>query len=119
MIPDGEEVILGLKRDNSFGPVIMFGLGGIYVEVFKDVSFRVSPLSMYDAERMIAETKSSAILQGIRGKKPGDMEKILECILRLSQLGINHPEIKELDINPLIVREKGKGAFVADARIMI
>ena len=119
MIPDGEEVILGLKRDNSFGPVIMFGLGGIYVEVFRDVSFRVAPLSVYDAERMIAETKSSAILQGIRGKKPRDLEKILECILRLSQLGINHPEIKELDINPLIVREKGKGAFVADARIMI
>jgi len=119
MVPDGEEVILGLKRDNSFGPVIMFGLGGIYVEVFKDVSFRVAPLSMYDAEHMIAETKSATILQGIRGKKPGDMEKLLECILRLSQLAVNHPSIKELDINPLIVREKGLGAFVADARIMI
>lgn len=119
MVPEGEEVILGLNRDNSFGPVIMFGLGGIYVEVFKDVSFRVAPLNAGDAERMIEETRSASILHGIRGRNPRDVEKITECILRLSQLALNHPDIKELDINPLIVRDKGQGAFVADARIMI
>jgi acetate---CoA ligase (ADP-forming) len=119
MVPEGEEVILGLNRDNSFGPVIMFGLGGIYVEVFKDVSFKIAPLNGGDAERMIEETRSASILHGIRGRKPRDLDKIVECILRLSQLAVNHPEIKELDINPLIVRDKGLGAFVADARIMI
>ncbi|HBY18235.1 MAG TPA: acyl-CoA synthetase, partial [Candidatus Marinimicrobia bacterium] len=119
MIPEGEEVILGLNRDNSFGPVIMFGLGGIYVEVFKDVSFRVAPLHASDAEHMIEETRSASILHGVRGHAPRDLDKIVEYILRLSQLAINHPHIQELDINPLIVRDKGKGAFVADARIMI
>jgi acetyltransferase len=119
MIPEGEEVILGLNRDNSFGPVLMFGLGGIYVEVFKDVSFRVAPLQTTDVEHMIEETRSASILHGVRGHAPRDLDKIVECILRLSQLAVNHPHIQELDINPLIVRDKGKGVFVADARIMI
>ncbi|MDD3807115.1 MAG: acetate--CoA ligase family protein, partial [Candidatus Marinimicrobia bacterium] len=119
MILDGEEVILGLKRDKSFGPILMFGLGGIYVEIFKDVSFRIAPLTEHDAKAMIEETRASAILHGIRGRKPRDVEKIIECLLRLSQLAVNHPSIEEMDINPLIVQPKGMGAYVADVRIIL
>lgn len=119
MIPAGEEVIVGLKRDPSFGPTIMFGLGGIFVEIFKDVSFRIAPVDAYSAEAMINEIKMSEILKGARGRKPRDIETLKICIQRISQLALDCPEIKELDINPLIVLDKGKGAFVADAKIML
>lgn len=119
MVKDGEEVILGLKRDPLFGPVIMFGLGGIYVEVFKDVSFRIAPVWKDSVSEMIREIKSYPVLSGIRGKSPRDIESVELCIERLSQLAIDCPQIKELDINPLIVEEKGKGCFVADARMVI
>ncbi|HEX2869194.1 MAG TPA: acetate--CoA ligase family protein [Ignavibacteriales bacterium] len=119
MVTDGEEVILGLKRDPLFGPVIMFGLGGIYVEVFKDVSFRIAPVWKDSVSEMISEIKSYPVLKGIRGKCPRDIESIELCIERLSQLAMDCPEIKELDINPLIVEEKGKGSFIADARIIV
>lgn len=119
MILSGEEVILGIKRDQSFGPVIMFGLGGLYVEVFKDVSLRIAPIDEAIADSMIRETKSFKILDGIRGKVPRDIGAIRECLMRLSQLALECPQIKELDINPLIVLEKNKGCYVADARIML
>lgn len=119
MIPAGEEVILGLKKDPAFGPVIMFGLGGIFVEIFKDISFRIAPVDRYAVRSMIEETKAYSILSGARGKTPRDIEAIKTTIQRLSQLAIECPQISELDINPLIVLEKGKGCFVADAKIMI
>jgi acetyltransferase len=119
MIQSGEEVILGLKRDPSFGPVVMFGLGGVYVEVFKDVSFRVAPIDEKIAGSMIKEIKSYKILNGFRGKVPRDIAAIRECLMRLSQLAIECPQIKELDINPLIVLEETKGCYVADACIML
>lgn len=119
MIPPGEEVILGLKRDPSFGPVIMFGLGGIFVEIYKDVSFRIAPLDNKSAEKLITETKASEILSGARGRVPRDIKSLKECILRLSQLAVECPQIKELDINPLIILEDGKGSFVADTKIML
>jgi acetyltransferase len=119
MILSGEEVILGVKRDPSFGPIIMFGLGGVYVEVFKDVSFRVAPIDEIIADSMIKQIKSYTILKGIRGKIPRDIPAIRECLIRLSQLALECPQIKELDINPLIVLEENKGCYVADARIML
>ena len=119
MIQSGEEVILGLKRDPSFGPVIMFGLGGIYVEVFKDVSFRIAPIDEIIADSMIKQVKSFKILNGFRGKAQRDIAGIQECLMRLSQMAIECPQIKELDINPLIVLDATKGCYVADARIML
>jgi acyl-CoA synthetase (NDP forming) len=117
MVVGGREVILGGKRDPSFGPVVMFGLGGVYVEVFDDVSFRVAPLTREDAEEMIAEVKGNRLLRGIRGEKPADVEAVVDCLLRLSQLLQDFPAIAEVDINPLIVLEKG--AVAVDARMVL
>ncbi len=119
MIPSGEEVILGVKRDPSFGAVLMFGLGGIFVELFKDVSFRVAPLDRLSARAMIEETKAIALLTGYRGKDAGDIPSIVESLQRLSQLATECPQIKELDINPLIVQGVGKGCLIADTKIML
>lgn len=119
MLGKGQEVILGLKRDPSFGPVLMFGLGGIFVEIFKDVSFRVAPVNKDNAISMIKQVKSYALLSGARGMKERDIESIAECIQRLSILAMDFEGIKELDINPLIVFESGKGCAVADAKIML
>lgn len=119
MLKKGEEVILGLKRDPAFGPVIMFGLGGIFVEIFKDVQFSVAPVTSEEAISMIEKIKSFPILSGARGKTKKDIQAIAECIKRLSQLAIECPQIKELDINPLIVHNEREGCFVADAKIMI
>jgi len=117
MISGGREVILGGKRDPSFGPVVMFGLGGVYVEVFDDVAFRVAPLTREDAEEMIAEVKGSRLLPGIRGEKPSDVEAVVDSLLRLSQLLQDFPAIAEVDINPLVVLEKG--TLAVDARIVL
>lgn len=118
MLKNGEEVILGLKKDNSFGPVIMFGLGGVFVEVFKDVSFMVAPVSKNNARVMVNSIKSIPLLRGARGRSKKDIESIITCIQRLSKLAIDFPEIQELDINPLIVLDEGKGCFVGDAKII-
>jgi acetyltransferase len=117
MIPDGKEVILGAKRDPSFGPVVLFGLGGIYVEVLQETSLRIAPINRFEAEEMISELKSTAILRGIRGERPSDRDSLVEYLLRLSQLMVDFPEIGGVDINPLIVLEKG--AVAVDARILI
>jgi len=119
MADAGREVILGIKRDPSFGPVIMFGLGGIFVEIYKDISFTVAPVTESAAERMIHEIKAYSILKGARGMEKYDTESIRTCILRLSQLAVDFPQIKELDINPLIVFKEGNGCFAADAKIVI
>lgn len=119
MVSKGEEVILGVKRDPSFGAVIMFGLGGLFVEVFRDVSFRVAPVGPRSASEMIREIRAYSMLAGARGKKPRDIRSVEEAIQRLSALAVENPEIKELDINPLIVNDEGGGCYVADARIML
>lgn len=117
MISAGKEVILGAKRDPSFGPVILFGLGGIYVEVLKETSLRVAPINRSEAEEMISELKSSAILKGVRGERPSDIEALIENLLRLSQLMIDFPQIEGIDLNPLMALEKG--AIAVDARILL
>jgi acetyl coenzyme A synthetase (ADP forming)-like protein len=119
MARDGIEVILGATRDPVFGPLCMFGLGGIFVEALKDVTFRLAPMWELSAENMIRSIKAYKVLKGLRGKPPSDIEAIKDCILRLSQLVSDHPEIKELDINPLIVYPEGQGCRVADSRIIL
>ena len=119
MVAGGKEVILGVTKDPQFGPLIMFGLGGIYVEVLKDVSFRIAPLSVKDADEMIREIHSFPLLKGVRGEQPTDLAALIEYVLRLSQLVTDFPDIVELDINPLIVKAEGEGAFAADARITL
>lgn len=113
----GKEVILGMSHDRNFGPLIMFGLGGIYVEVMKDVSFRVAPLLKRDAESMLEEIKGFPILKGVRGEKKSDINALIDAILRLSQLVTDFPEIIEMDINPLMVLPEGEGVVAVDVRM--
>jgi acetyl coenzyme A synthetase (ADP forming)-like protein len=115
----GKEVIIGMKRDPQFGPLLMFGLGGIYVEIFRDISFRLAPIKELGAHNMIESTKVNKLLRGARGERPSDIDSIIECIERLSQLVTDFSEIQEIDINPLLVFEQGKGCKVIDARIVI
>ena len=103
MARPGVEVILGATRDTKFGPIVMFGLGGTFVEAIKDVSFRLAPMWEISAEIMMRSIKAYTILQGVRGNPPSDIEAIKDCVLRLSQMVSDHPEITELDINPLIL----------------
>jgi len=119
MMDRGKEVILGVTRDNRFGPVLMVGLGGIYTEILKDVSFRLAPIRENEAEEMIREIRTIKLLQGARGEPPSDLGTVAECLLRLSEFVTDHPNIHELDINPLLVYPRGKGAVVADARIIL
>jgi len=119
MIRGGKEVILGVSRDPQFGPLIMFGFGGIYVEVLKDVSFRVAPLDRRHAQEMVHEIRASALLGGVRGERPADTEAIIEALLRLSQLAVEFPEIVEMDVNPLAALEPGRGVVAIDSRITI
>lgn len=119
MLARGKEIILGMTRDPSFGPLLMFGLGGIYTEALRDVAFRLAPLRENVAAEMIKDIRSHRLLEGVRGEPPSDMTAIAECILRLSQLVTDHPSIQELDINPLMVYPRGQGAVIADARIIL
>jgi acetyl coenzyme A synthetase (ADP forming)-like protein len=119
MIPQGKEVILGITRDIQFGPVLMFGLGGIYVEVLRDVAFRIAPLSVEEADAMIRDIRSFPLLRGVRGEAPADIKGIRDALLRLSQIAMDFPEIVEADINPLLVCPEGQGAVAVDARITI
>ena len=119
MVRGGKETILGMKRDPLFGGLLMFGLGGIYVEVFKDVTFRIAPIRELSAKSMIERIKGIRLLKGFRGEPPSDLDAIAESLLRLSQLVIDFPEIEEMDINPFIVLPSGEGARVVDARILI
>ncbi len=118
-IEDKKEIIIGINEDPQFGHVIMFGLGGIYVEALKDVSFRIAPLSRKVAAEMIGEIKAVKLLKGTRGEDPSDIDSIIEIILKVSQLVTDFPEIMEMDINPLFVRRQGEGSIAGDARIRI
>ena len=117
MIKGGKEMIIGSKLEPGFGPVIMLGMGGIYVEVLKDVTFRLAPVTDREANDMISSIKTKKLLEGVRGEKPSDIKKLSECIQRLSQLVTDFKEIKELDMNPVLVMEKGKGCKILDVRI--
>ncbi|MDZ7832122.1 MAG: acetate--CoA ligase family protein [Desulfobacterales bacterium] len=119
MAPPGEEVILGVNRYPGFGHLIMFGFGGIYVELFKNVVFRLAPIGRNNARRMIRSIKGYELLTGFRGKPQADIEEIERLLVGLSQLVTDNPEIKELDINPLFVHEEGAGATVADIIITL
>lgn len=115
----GREVILGMNRDPMFGPCLMFGLGGIYVETFKDVTFRMAPIRELSARLMVESVKAYSLLKGVRGEKACDIPVVTECLQRLSQLSCDHDEIQEIDINPLLVHHRGQGACVIDARIIL
>ena len=119
MVDIDKEVILGMMHDPQFGALVMFGLGGIYVEVLKDVSFRVAPLSEADARAMVESIRSYALLRGARGEPPIDIDCIVDGLLKLSQLVTDFPEIVELDINPLAVFPEGRDPVAIDARITI
>lgn len=117
MAPASTEVIVGAIKDPQFGQTIMFGLGGIFVEILKDVAFRIAPLTREEAEEMIKEIKAYPVLKGYRNMPPADIQTIIEIILNTSRLVIDHPEILELDLNPIMVYEKG--AKTVDARIIL
>jgi acetyl coenzyme A synthetase (ADP forming)-like protein len=119
MASGGKEVILGMNRDPQFGPLMMFGLGGIYVEALKDVQFRVAPLNEDDAYGMVYGIKTHPLLEGVRGENPSDIEKLIEVLERLSQLVTDFPEILEMDVNPVKVYEKGSGCLALDVRMGI
>jgi acetate---CoA ligase (ADP-forming) len=119
MIRGGQEVIVGVTRDPTFGPLVMFGLGGVYVEALADVSFRLAPLTATDAEEMIDEVRSSRLLTGLRGAPAADRAALVDAIVRVGQLAANHPEIVELDINPLLALPEGQGVMAVDARIIL
>lgn len=118
-VPAGKEVLIGVQRDESFGPIVVFGLGGIYVEVMRDVTFRLAPVRPLSARHMIESVKAFPLLQGVRGEKPGDLAALAEVIERVSQLAVELPEVAELDINPLIVRPEGSGVVAVDARVVL
>jgi acyl-CoA synthetase (NDP forming) len=117
MIRPGTEVIVGTSKDSQFGPVIMFGLGGIFVELLKDVSFRVIPVERRDAQEMIKEIKGYPLLQGYRGKEPANISALVEIILKISKLIEENPQIKELELNPIFAF--GDKAVAVDARIIL
>jgi acetate---CoA ligase (ADP-forming) len=119
MAAPGVEVIVGMRRDPYFGPLIMFGLGGIYVELFGDVSFRVAPVSREQALEMILSTHAGRLLTGFRGQPKADLHAVVECILRLSQLSLDFPEIEEVEVNPLVVYPEGQGGLALDGRIIL
>jgi acyl-CoA synthetase (NDP forming) len=117
MAPAGPEVIVGVTRDLQFGHAVMFGMGGTFVEVFRDVSFRIVPFSAGDAAEMIEETRGARVLRGIRGGKPADFPALVRLLVAVSDLVAKHGEIDEMDLNPVILHEKG--LTVVDARVAL
>jgi acetate---CoA ligase (ADP-forming) len=115
----GREVILGMTRDPQFGPMLMFGLGGIFVEVMKDVAFHLAPITQDEAMQMLESTKSFGLLRGVRGQRSVDVQAIAEALQRISQLATDFPQVSEMDINPFIVAEVGRESVAADARITL
>jgi len=116
MAPKGREVIIGVNRDPQFGPLIMFGLGGVYVEVLKDVTFRVAPLTLAEAREMIDDIRSARILHAFRGDPESDLDALADCLTRVSQLAVEFPELAECDFNPIMVYPKGQGLIALDMR---
>jgi acetate---CoA ligase (ADP-forming) subunit beta len=119
MIETGTEIIIGMKRDEVFGPTILFGLGGVWVEVMKDVSIRVSPLKERDVDEMISEIKGKRLLGEFRGAKARDLKALKFLLFQVERLALYFPEISELDLNPVFLHEEGKGAMVVDARVIL
>jgi acetyl coenzyme A synthetase (ADP forming)-like protein len=119
MVKGGKEVIIGMNRDPQFGPLLMFGLGGVYVEALKDVTFRVAPIDRREAREMLSEIRAYKLLRGVRGEKPSDLEAIADTLVRVSQLATDFPEIVELDINPLLVFPAGQGVLGLDMRLAL
>ncbi|TET34199.1 MAG: CoA-binding protein [Anaerolineales bacterium] len=119
MVPSGLEILIGMNRDPQFGPLVTFGLGGIYVEALKDASFRIAPFSRDEAAHMLTEIRAKALLDGVRGEPPVDKETLIDALLRIGQLVLDFPEIAELDINPLIVYEEGRGGVALDMRLIL
>jgi acyl-CoA synthetase (NDP forming) len=117
MVPRGRECIVGMIRDEQFGPVIMFGLGGIFVEVLRDVSFRVVPVTEQDMDEMIREIKGYRLLTGIRGERAKDIGAVKEILTKLNRIALDNPEIREIDLNPVVVHEKG--ASIVDSRVIL
>jgi acetyltransferase len=115
----GREVLVGVSRDPQFGPLIAFGLGGIYVEVLKDVAFRIAPITRQVAAEQVRSLRAVQLLQGVRGEPPADIAAAEEVVLRISQLVMDFPEIVEMDINPLVLYNQGEGGIVLDARIIL
>jgi acetate---CoA ligase (ADP-forming) len=120
MVPSGGlEVLVGMNRDPQFGPLVTFGLGGIYVETLKDVTFRVAPFSRLEAQEMLSEIRAHALLDGVRGQPEVDKDAIVDTLLRIGQLVQDFPDIVELDINPLVVYPHGQGAIALDMRVVL
>lgn len=119
MVPEGREMIIGMSRDVQFGPLIMFGLGGIYVNFLEDVSFQLAPLSEREAQNLMEDTKAYTLLKGIRGEPPSDIDCLREMLLRVGQLVTDFPEIAEMDINPVFVYENGEGCIALDVKITL
>ncbi|MHB1932335.1 MAG: acetate--CoA ligase family protein [Thermoplasmata archaeon] len=118
-VGEAKEVLVGIQRDPKFGPIIVFGLGGIYVEVLRDVTFRLAPLRSRSAETMVRSVRAFPLLAGVRGEPPSDLPALYETIQRISQLAVEQPEVVEMDINPLRVRPAGGGAVAVDARVVL
>ena len=119
MLTEGIEVIAGISQDPVFGPVIMFGLGGVWVEALADVSLRIAPLDYQDAAEMIGEIRGVAVLNGLRGQPPGDREALIALLLNLSKIAMTYPAINDMDLNPVFVYPPGQGIRVADALITV
>lgn len=119
MVPAGIEILIGMNRDPQFGPLVTFGLGGIYVETLKDISFRVAPFSRVEAETMIEEIRAKALLDGVRGRPAVDKEALVDALLRIGQMVVDFPDIMELDINPYVVYERGRGGISIDMRLVL
>ncbi|MGD0249924.1 MAG: acetate--CoA ligase family protein [Thermoplasmata archaeon] len=118
-ISGGKEVLIGVQRDPGFGPIVVFGMGGIYVEVLRDVTFRLAPLRQLSAQHMVESIKAFPLLRGVRGEAPSDILALQEAIERVSQLAVDLPQVAELDLNPMIVRPAGQGVVAVDARVVL
>jgi acetyltransferase len=119
MVRKGREILVGVSRDPQFGPLVAVGMGGIYVEVLRDVALRLAPISRQEVAAQLRSIRTFPLLRGVRGEPPADLDKIEEVVLRISQLVTDFPDIVEMDINPLVVHNKGEGAVVVDARIIL
>jgi acetyltransferase len=119
MVPKGREMLVGVSRDPQFGALVAVGMGGIYVEVLKDVAFRLAPISKQEVATQVRSIRTFPLLRGVRGEPPADIATIEDVVLRISQLVTDFPEIVEMDINPLVVHNQGEGAIVLDARIIL
>jgi acyl-CoA synthetase (NDP forming) len=119
MAPKGIEVVVGVTHDPLFGPVVAFGLGGVLVELLKDVTFRVTPLTDRDAREMIHSIRGRELLEGFRGQPPGDLPALEDLLLRVAKLAEEVPEVRELDLNPVFVLPPGQGCQIADARLLV